>query len=773
MSVYEGVYKSLLQGVSQQTPQEREDGQLGAQVNMLSDPVTGLRRRGGVKFKRHLVGDNPNGFLDIVEFSGSQRVLSIDTFTGTLRVYSDFAEGMNNVSTFQNDYFRASKGKLAIRTTSARENYFIVNTEKVPTKELIANSTRDPSKLGYFSIRSSEFGKKFSVRISYGSVNAYIEHTASLDTAATASPEYIANKFYTGMLATPNIADNFIVTLSGTTIALEVRGGGASYANLNIETPTTGGYMVVSGTSRVSSKSELLGNLPSSLNGYIMAVGNTANSAYYKYVHDTRVWVEVGAYEPTYRIINEPMFVYLNAAGNPVLKTLGIKTRGAGNEDNNPLPKFIGYGITGISSYQSRLVILNGSYVNLSKTTDYSQFMRTTVTELLDDDAIEISSAAASSAQYEYAVQYNKDLVLIAQGQQAVIPANATVLTPKTAVIYPSTKLDLSLAVQPTIVGRTMYYTYQRGTDYYQVGEFIPNTYTEAQYYSQNITDHIPLYAKGLCTTMAASSTNNMVVLCSDSTEVLVNQYMWQGDDRPLMSFHKWVFPRRVMFAKFLEDILVLFMHDGFGGITVGTLNVQLNQLDDKPVPYLDIYHYLDVYNEVAEVPNNVVYAVPNKTLLATSIYDSRNMRHKLVQHNFISNTQIACPYNGRIAIGHPYTSSFTLTPPFIKDDAGKVIAGTRSTIQQLRMTFKDTGSFGVSVKDTMGSAYIGEGNTALTWSETDLGYSWVNSIGSVTIPCRTRLASTECTVQTQGTTDMNLVSTEYVLRIAQKRRRL
>ena len=50
MSVYEGVYKSLLQGVSQQTPQEREDGQLGEQVNMLSDPVTGLRRRGGTKF---------------------------------------------------------------------------------------------------------------------------------------------------------------------------------------------------------------------------------------------------------------------------------------------------------------------------------------------------------------------------------------------------------------------------------------------------------------------------------------------------------------------------------------------------------------------------------------------------------------------------------------------------------------------------------------------------------------------------------------------------
>ena len=174
----------------------------------------------------------------------------------------------------------------------------------------------------------------------------------------------------------------------------------------------------------------------------------------------------------------------------------------------------------------------------------------TTVTELLDDDAIEIASASLSSAQFEYAVAYNKDLVLISQEHQAVIPANSTVLTPKTAVIYPSTKIDLSLAVQPVIVGRTMYYTYQRGLDYYQVGEFIPNTYTEAQYYAQNLTDHLPLYAQGKCTTMSASTTNNMVVFCSDFyRRFLVNQFMWR-EERPLMSFHKWVFPRKVMYAQ-------------------------------------------------------------------------------------------------------------------------------------------------------------------------------------------------------------------------------
>jgi hypothetical protein len=725
-----------------------------------------------VKFVKNLSAVPATAYIEIVEFNGDPLTVTIDTVTGTLRVYSSFATDTVLRLEKQNDYFKASSKKV-IRTTVAREKYFIVNTEKVPTKTALAVNTRKhPDKFGYLSIRGTEFSKTFTATITYGAFTITITQTASADTAATAAPEYIAQRFYTGLVNTPTFMAIFNVTRDGNTVAIEVKDKNST-GIVSVESTTTGGYMKTSGNSRLDSKSELLGVLPASLDGYTMAVGNTGNSAYYQYEHNAKQWVEVGVYEIPYKISNEPMYIALDTAGVPELKTLGIKSRSAGDEDNNPLPKFIDYGITGISSYQSRLVILNGSYVNLSKTTDYSEYMRTSVTELLDDDAIEIASAASSSAQYEYALAYNKDLVLIAQGQQAVIPANATVLTPKTAVIYPSTKIDLSLAVQPVVVSRTMYYAYQRGTDYYQIGEFIPNTYTEAQYYSQNITDHIPLYAEGICTSMAASSTNNMVVMSSDGYSVLINQYMWQGDDRPHMAFHKWVFNRKVVHVQFLEEFLVLYMDDGAGKIVIGTLNVQLNQLDNKPIPYLDLYHYIDVVDGEATLDvHEVTSPVTNFNDMVASIYDSRTQRHKQVQFE-VDIFTFKCPYEGRVAFGEVYPSTFTLTPPFIKDDAGKVIAGTRSTIQQLRMTFKNTGSFDVSVKDTMGTAYIGEGSTALTWSEVDLGYSWVNSIGAVTIPCRTRLASTECTVSTTGTTDMNLVSTEYVLRIAQKRRRL
>lgn len=769
MAVRAGTYKSLLQGVSQQTPQERADGQLGAQLNMLSDPVTALRRRGGVKLHAVLAGVDNNSYIRMTEVVGETYITVIDTVKGVLGVYG--FDGALKTS-IQNDYFKA-QSKTSIRTTVSKDNFFILNTELIPTKQLEPIAGKNPQHYGYFSITSTAFSKIFTVSVTHPSIGTITKTLTTSDSeAAKANQEYVATEFERIFKEDTTFSAAYDTFRTGVTVAFELKDKTKVGATV-VDSTTGSTYVAKSGASRVVNRSELLGTLPSVLDGYIMSVGNVGNSAYYEFDHATLRWGETGVYEPNYTLINEPMYWYLDDNNDIKLQTLGIKPREAGDDDNNPDPKFIGYGLTGIGSYQSRLVLLSGSYVNMSQTRYFNQFMRTTVTELLDDDAIEVSSSALSSAQFEYCVPYNKDLILIAQNQQAVIPANATVLTPKTAVIYPSTKVDLSLAVEPQVVARSLYYAYQRGADYYQVGEFIPNTFTDAQYYNQNLTDHIPLYATGVCTCMTSSTTNNMVVMTSDSKEVLVNQFLWVGDDRPLMSFHKWDYPYRVVYAQFIQEYLIVFMDDGAGNIIIGTQNVQLNQLDDKPIPFLDLYTYIDIENGVGKLSELFLSAKPTDASLVAAIYDSRTSRHKEVMFTYDDDGNVTCPYDGVIYIGVRYTSGFTLTPPFIKDDNGKVIAGANSTVVRLDMEFKNTGTFNVSVKDTMGDAYENDLSTAFTWSEADLGYTWINSIGSVAIPCRTRLTSTQCSVESTGTTDLNLTNCGYLLRLNQKHRRI
>lgn len=765
MATFEGTYNSFLRGVSQQIPQEREDGQLGSQTNMLSDLVTGIRRRSGFKYTGALLGASEGDVIKVVDILGTYYIMVINTATGTVRIYNT---ACTLLKTYVNSYFTTVYGSASIRTVVSRNNCYIVNTEKVPTKTLTGGSAGlNPNHAGYFSVRQGAFTRQYVVKLRWSTFSKEFSWMSDGSTASQVTPTFLTLALMNLMSVDTDVTAAFNLNVDNNVVAITPKGT-PTWDSLTVETGDSSLYIMTSGTSRVDQRTSLLGILPSQLDGYVMGVGTLKNSAYYQYSKDTNTWKEVGKWELPYTITNEPMYwTYDSTLPDPIpFKSLGIKMRSAGDDENNPLPEFIGFGITGIGTYQSRLILLAGAYVNLSKTTDFTEFSRTTVTELLDDDAISVSSASLSSAQFEYAIPYNKDLVLISRTRQAVIPSNSTVLTPKTAVIYPSNEVELSLACEPAVVARSLYYTYQRGSDYFQVGEFIPNSYTDAQYLAQGLTDHLPLYATGVCTNMAVSTTNNMVVFTSGSTEVFINQYLWQGDSRIILSFHKWELPFNVLHSTFIQDVLYIFMFDpSTGHVVVGTNNVQYNQLDDKPTPYLDMYRLINIVDGVGTV-NFVTEG------MKAAVYSVPNMRHHPTMFN-VAGGAITCPYDGVISIGYPYTSEFSITPPFIKDNNGKALTGVKSTVNSLRMSFRSTSTFHAKVSDAFGVSYDYTQDTPLTWSETTIGMATINNIGSVTIPCRTQMNSTNCSISTDSTTDMNLISTEYVIRYQGKHRRL
>lgn len=918
--IYEGTYRSLIQGVSQQTPQERLDGQLGAQVNMLSDPVNGLRRRTGTKLHGRM--DVPSGSkFELVQLGGEYYIQCV-TPVGRL-VITRFSD-MEVLHDSQYPYL-VHTNKGTIRSTISRNQSFILNTEKVPEKVLdpvtqiiprdstnlgwvyfqsgrildsrstvtvtlkvgatsyskthvgtpyntsytavvtslynkfladptitaLVNVYRtgtvisfvgkvaatpvevsfsifspfstantitavpsgsthtyaqrsmlpptlpsvfdqyapyvgtvrysyegsrnvwnlfrdtienlDPKGAGWVRILSGAFSKQYSVSVSQGSAATLTYSvTTHTSTAAQATPEYVATELVNQMNADTNFTARFSAHRDGTAFAIL-----ANSATDQLVIEASGGdlYLQSSGASTIRNKDSLPPTLPVQLDGYIQAVGTSNNLSYYQYNHTKRVWAECGVYEARYTIQNTPMYWYFDYdAKSVIVESLDIQGRNAGDDNNNPEPAFLGFGITGIGAYQSRLILLSGAYVCMSKSTDPSVFMRTTVEEVLDDDPIEISATSLSNSQFEYAIPFNKDLVLFSNTQQAVVPANSTVMTPKSAVIYPSTQAEVSMAVRPVVAARSLYYVYQRGVDYYQVGEVIPNQYTDSQYNPQNLTDHLPLYATGVCTGMAGSSTNNMVVFTSDTNEVLVNQFVWQGDSRNIMGFHKWVLPRKVLDAAFLQEYNIFFVEDTDGDTLVLTTNTQLNQLGTKPVPFLDIYQY--VQTDSTDGGNKLEY-IPEGDLVGV-IYDEINSRHMEVAIEVLPDGTVLSLHQGTIAVGLRYTSLFTLTPPYLKDDNSKVLAGVKSTVQSFPLTFKGTGEFKYTVQDFLGTA--SEVNTsAATWSEVNLGYTWINSVSTTVIPCRAKLDSLACTIQTDKTTDLNLTTAGFVLRTARK----
>lgn len=628
----------------------------------------------------------------------------------------------------------------------------------------------DPKGAGWFRVLSGTFSKDYTVAITQGSADPLTYTvTTSSSTAAQATAEYVATALYNQMVADTNFTARFDAYKSGIAVAVI-----SKTANEQLVVEATGGdtYINSSGASILSNRSTLPPTLPQALDGYIQAVGVSTNLAYYQYDHSKRAWAECGAYELRYIIQNTPMFWYFDYdLGGLVVSTLDIKGRSAGDDNNNPEPSFINYGITGIGAYQSRLILLSGAYVSMSRSTDPTIFMRTTITEVLDDDAIEISATSLSNSQFEYAVPYNKDLVLFAGNQQAVIPNNSTVLTPKTAVIYPSTHTDVSLACAPTVIARSLYYTYIRGGDNtaYQVGELLPSPYTDSQYSTQSTTDHLPLYATGVCTCMSGSTAGNLAMFTNDTDEVLVNQFYWVGDERPLMAYHKWLLPDdlRVHYHTQVDDkIILLVSKEGTNGIYVVSTALQLNQLESKPVPYLDMYSYVSLDSTgVGELPdwyNDFL----DSTSLTVVQYSNTDLRYMELQYS-IADGQLVVPEGAdeTVVIGLKYYSGIELTPPFLRDKEGGVISGTRSTLQSLTFTFKDTSDFVYQVSDVYGTASSGD-TSAPSWSEVDLGSTWTSDVTTFVIPCRVRLNSAKAVVSTTSTTDMNVLTVEYSVRI-------
>src|SRR5690554_4706426 len=134
MSSFESSYLNLLQGVSQQVPRARLPGQLTEQTNMLSDPVTGLRRRPGIEYLyaqdtgQSDGADSDSIFAQFTDIAGSQCHIMVNTKLGEVYIRD---VNYNLEKTFQTDYLKATSAR-SIRAASVGDSLFLANVEIVP-----------------------------------------------------------------------------------------------------------------------------------------------------------------------------------------------------------------------------------------------------------------------------------------------------------------------------------------------------------------------------------------------------------------------------------------------------------------------------------------------------------------------------------------------------------------------------------------------------------------------------------------------------------------
>lgn len=779
MAAFEGSQKNMLQGVSQQLQRERLEGQVSAQVNMLSDLVTGLRRRPGseVRTAWQLNGADPRRMVAWDTDINGQRVrFVIDGVTGVLRIAD---QNWGIITSLQSPYFVFTDRSLIQNTTSG-DKVFVLNKGVVP---YIAtrNGGVGSTKFGYFFIKAGAFQTTYTITIGnntgYTRTASYTTPAATVEGAATQStPEFIAQKLQEQLVDTPASRLGSYVFIDGVSPAFTVTSGNSQ------------SYVGVSGTSRVQTIADLPARLPPGTGAYTIAVGAQAAPAYYKWNDATTSWLETAAENSAATLGGMPVAISVTNAGVWSLAST-YEGRLAGDDKSNPDPGFLGYGIDGIGSFQGRLVILHGSRVSMSASNNPARFYRSTIESLLAADPIEVGASANSSAAYEYCVPFNKDLLLFSEKYQALVPGGGSVLSPQTASVVVTSTYTADMTSAPLALGRTVVYPAPRSKDFYGMMEMLPSPYTDSQYVSADMTAHLPKYLNGRCRFSVSSSVSGMALFASttDLRVLAVHEYTWNGDEKAQQAWHKWVFPYDIADAFFTgSEINLLFVNNG--QLVVAVIDPRIGTLTEggERRPFLDCYIVVPVVKTDPDPTIGGYVDVPSFYQLFDSSWHSKvkladRSAEMMGEEVGLDRTTTARVFTmpsfgtGQVSMGIPFRSSISPSMPSIKDSNGVVISSNKLTILRFMVGTANSSEFEAIVSDSSDESADNDDEMAtLYWGAADLDINKARvSKESISIlPCRTNAVSTTVVLFTDGLGDLNIVSLEYVCRYNQKLKR-
>ena len=795
--IIELAYPSLLFGVSQQTPRERQNGQLTEQLNMLSDPVTGLRRRPGLQVQFELESNADidwtkvwSQYMEIGElqinlfiFTQSGRWMAIDKNLQTL------------IASGQTEYFKASSAS-SIRATNNTGLGWVLNTEQKPKPETGGSDAYDKAR-GFITIKSGAFLKEYSFRVEthYGTASDSQTYTyttpsgsASGD-AAKSTPEGVAKEIFNKIKANAHL-DCY---LEGSTIFVKIKGSLKEQDKVSITNLSGSSYAQSSAGGTVRNIAELPSSIPQEGNDWIVGVGSSSVAMqYYKWSYADKAWNECAKRSSVAVIKNMPVQISPLDNGKIDIKAVDFEGRLAGDDDNNPYPMYIHNGITGIGTFMGRLVLMSGSRVCLSASRYPTRTMRSTVTEILDTDPFEVASGSISSASFEHSVQFNKDLILFASTHQAVIPTGNQALTPNNAMLVITSEENVDTTACPSVVGQTLMYASKPSTQYFGVGELTPSAYTASVYTAQTLTDHIPKFMQGACRHIVCNSASNIVVFSSsvEANALYVCEYFWNNQKRTLISFHRWELPGKVCSVHYSDDKVCVVV-DAFGDGN----KALICSIDTQSSQYLtnDTLTYLDCYQDVPVQATRTSVATVKTCQIPTTLQSDQN-RAKLVLASLTpglvsepigikkiegNTVYIDSSYKTEnIRMGWKYESAVTPNAPVVFSTNAytgtrRMISDTKDTLQSELITVQNSGNFNVSISD-VNSTTDQYNRTGLTWSsrELDLGRSKISKIGDILVPCRLNAHTAQIRLSTDGNKEMNILSLVYNVRLHQNKNR-
>jgi len=798
---------NLIGGVSQQSPHLRADNQCEDMVNAFPSMVEGLIKRQptsrvteirnasttvysgitGTDVKSHLiVRDSTEKFFVFIKPAASSGDCAVEVY--------DLSGNKKTVyyGAGSQDYL-VNATKDTLKTLTIADVTFVVNTAKTTALSSTTTTVVNPDRAALVYVKQSAADRKISITVtdSNGGNSITVSHTPNGTNIGT---DHCAESLAASLSGQGSPA--YTATSKDSVIHIT---RGADF-NITVE-DDYGGQGAILIRDQVQRFEELPSTAP---NGYIVKILGAPESGiddyYVKFVTDNAQSFARGLWQETiasgvkylYDYTTMPHILIRQSNGTFLFKKADGSTPSApsapagadyssylwasrlvGDDLTNGFPSFIGLPISNIVLFKNRLGFLSDENIIMSETSEFFNFWRTTVLDILDTDPIDVASSSPKIGKLKSGTVFNAELILFTDSSQLVL-RGGEILSPRSVALLPVGDYENYSDIQPTSSGLSVYFTYNRGNGFTGLREMVPQQNISGSYIVNTVSDFVPSYIAAKPSHITASAQENMAALVSNG-DLYFYKFATSGDSVVQSAWFKYNFPdnassgfAKVIWAEFVDMELYLLVLRSTSAIPVLEKIRLGNDINDSG--------FVNGSNWTAHLDERELKASGTGTYNATtglttwtlakpysyisgksSVYTTSGATLTVMSgtsYNLGSDTAGTISVRGdysavAVWIGLKYEMKYQFSQFWLQGKSGSrgqsSLLNGRYQLRNLSLSFEDTSYFRVKV------ATDGENNYEYDYSGLVIGTSVLNQIylnrGSFRLPIYGRNTTTTVTI--------------------------
>ena len=810
---------NLINGVSQQTATQRNITQAELQENAQSRLVEGLSKRPSLDYSATL--DSTNVYPTNAAIHGVQRDADnayITAFTnGAVKVWN--LSGVNKTVTYPNGtgYLASTNPKEHFKFVTVADYTFVVNKSITPAMAAATSAVKIERGLVY--VKQSNYGRSYEVKVKHPSMsyeigvefqmpsgNDYSTDAAFRDTKKIAdilcfgtssthwngSADDIGFRTYRtdtnanlstteGLKNYSGITSYFTTTIYTSTIDIKPTDGNASYT---IGTSDGfGGQAMYVVKDEISDFTDLPFYAPT--DAVIKITGDEGDtlSDYYVTFQQEGIWKEtVGpGVVLGFDASKMPHALVNNNDGTFTFKQLTWNQRISGDVTTNPDPTFVGKTINNVTFYKNRLGFLSEENIIFSENGEFYNFFKTTGTDSLDTDTIDIAASSTQVSTLKHAMSYNEQLLLFSDTTQFILKSDEGTLTPSSASITATTTFEHNPAVSPISVGNYAYFIQKKGNfssirEYYADNDTLTND-------SVDITAGVSSYIPSTITSMLACPMQDTILVFphdtkvgestspytvgsnvtpTNSKEIYVYKYFWDRNEKIQASWSKWIFDGvEILGGMVIESTLYLIAND-LQDCRLYTIDLQ--NLPETNLTYkAALDHKTQLTGSYNAGTDKTTYTSPYGERAGLFAIDAATGIDLTLTNS--GATYYAEGNYPNAIFGTKYTSKYQLSKVYIKEQSpggGQLsVTSGRLQVRTISFDYEDTGFFQVKIEpdDRSTRTYTMNGQIINNSSFTINNPSIVS--GTFKVPVQAENTQHSVTVESNSYLPMHLVAAE------------